>query len=775
MTEELIERADSTDSPDSVLELGEGVSSPDSAATLSPEEELQLQQLLQAKFWREKGRAVPHVGKRVQGEEPVPTVTPLPEEWELTKGVTLHDWQRHCVNAWFDNGRRGVIKVVTGAGKTILALAIAERLQREEVRNLRVAVVVPTTVLLEQWREEFAEKSNLPPEAVGLMGAGHDDAFDDRVRVLICVLNSASKKLAGVVKRAGGGDSLLLIVDECHRAGAAEMRRVFTTERAFGLGLSATPERDDEPRDENGGPDAEDEAGTPAFEDSVVGRELGDIIFELNYAEAIRLGVLPPFRIVHYGLSLRAKESLDYERISREIKELRAELETGTRRGLALIRWCRSRAASNNPKAARFVSLTGERKRLLYRMRERRAAVREVLRAAFAENPETKAILFHESIDEVMSLFTMLRRDGYRVVAEHSRFPDDMRAESLRLFRAGTAQVIVSARSLIEGFNVPSADLGIIVAASSSVRQRVQTLGRLLRKNHLADGTEKQAALYVLYASKTVDELIYERADWERFVGAERNEYYLWPDVSDSAPVPREAPPRSPAPGEAHVKAQDLQPGETYPGDTDEGRLYSLDMQGNVSDEQGNLMRPNAELRAVLANSRKKGGRFRVTPVNGYVVELEKTREGWRGVYLGRLTTGLEPAPAQGDGDEHARRYGPGDPYPLGKVRGKTFSVLQRDKRLIAIKTRDGVRFVADAETLEDAAKGDALRSVQRELARAYARGRRISKITVTPEGHVVYVFNGEAYFVGDAPEGAEGFKFEEKAEDKADDLAEVK
>jgi hypothetical protein len=404
-------------------------------------------------------------------------------------------------------------------------------------------------------------------------------------------------------------------------------------------------------------------------------------------------------------------------------------------------------------------------------MRERSAAVREILQTAFAENPETKAILFHESIDEVMNLFTMLRQDEYRVVAEHSGFPDDMRSESLRLFRTGRAQVIVSARSLIEGFNIPSADLGIIVAASSSIRQRVQTLGRLLRKIHLADGSEKQATLYVLYASKTVDELIYEKADWEHFVGAERNEYYLWPDVSNSSPMPHDAPPRRPAPDEANVVAEDLLPGETYPGNTDEGHLYSLDMQGNVSDEQGNLVQPNADLRAILANSRKKGGRFRVTPANGYVIELEKMKEGWRGVYLGKLANKLELASASGAENVPPRHYNPGDPYPLGKVQGKTFSILQRDKRLIASKTQGTIRFVVDAETLGDATKRDALKSVQRHLASAYARGHRISKITVTPEGHVVYVFNNQAYFVGNAPEGAEGFKFEKNV----DALVEVK
>ena len=42
-------------------------------------------------------------------------------------------------------------------------------------------------------------------------------------------------------------------------------------------------------------------------------------------------------------------------------------------------------------------------------------------------------------------------------------------------------------------------------------------------------------------------------------------------------------------------------------------------------------------------------------------------------------------------------------------------------------------------------------------------RGHRISKITVTGEGHIVYVFENQAYFVGNAPEGADGFLFEEK------------
>jgi superfamily II DNA or RNA helicase len=734
--------------------------------SLTPAERLELQQLLQTDFWSRRG--VSDGGSNDKKHSPaIENMQGLPSVWELTRGIDLHHWQQQCVHTWFSAGRKGVLKVVTGAGKTILALAIAEKLQRDWARDLRVAIVVPTIVLLDQWREEIAVRGNLPPEAIGLLGAGSDDTFSADTRILICVLNSAARKLPELVRKAGVGASLLLVVDECHRAGATEMQRVLTTERAFSLGLSATPERESDTAERESDfaePLADEIYGPIAFDDSVLGRELGPVIFELSYADAIDLGVLPPFRIVHYGLALRPPESANYERISREITTLRQELERPGRRGLGLIRWCRSKAAAKNPGAARLLALTGQRKRLLFRMAERTRATIKILKDAFAENPASRAILFHESIEEVMALFAALRAQGFPIVAEHSEFPDAMRAESLRLFRQGAAQIIVSARSLIEGFNVPSADLGIVVAASSSIRQRVQTLGRLLRKSRAHDGSEKHAALYVLYAADTVDELIYEKADWEVFVGAERNSYFRWPDVDHVSPLEALGPPRKPSLGELSVDVDLLRAGDTYPGNTDEGREYTRDFQGTISTGEGLLTEPHAELAAILGKSRKAGGRFRITPVKRHVIELEKTAGGWRGVYLGTLSAPVRDVQPAEDQPEH-QNWQPGDLYPLARVSGKTFSVLQRDARLIARKERGQARFVVSSNCMSDPEKRRALLQVQEFLSNAYKKGQRISKITVTKEGHVVYVFNNQAVFVGLAPEGADGFIFESDAE----------
>ncbi|TGN77241.1 DEAD/DEAH box helicase [Bradyrhizobium yuanmingense] len=744
------------------LKLNHGISDLAKHETLTSAERLELQQLLQLNFWERQAESkeVKHLEEHAEAGHQ----DGLPAEWKLTQGIELHGWQQACVNAWFQAGLNGVLKVVTGAGKTILALAIIEKLQRSRDPDLRVAIVVPTVVLLAQWRHEIATRSNLPPEAIGLLGGGSDDTFNSQTRILICVLNSAARKLPEIVAKSGAGSSLLLVVDECHRAGSKEMRRVFEVDRAYSLGLSATPDRESDIAESEAefGESAVENSNGVDFSDTVLGQELGPVIFELNYADAIELGVLPPFDIMHYGLSLRSNERASYEKISREISELRKELERPGRRGLGLIRWCRSSAAASNPFAARLLSLTAQRKRLLFRMSERTQATIAILRDAFAENIGCRAIIFHESIDQVMELFSVLRAEGFPVVAEHSEFPDSMRSEALDLFRQGAAQIIVSARSLIEGFNVPSADLGIVVAASSSVRQRIQTLGRLLRKSRNREGQEKRASLYVLYAAGTVDELIYEKANWETFVGAERNRYFVWSDVREGARIEIGTPPRTPVLGEMLVDDGMLQPGESYPGDTDEGREFTRDSAGTIRTADGSLIEPNEELVDLLKGSRKAAGRFRITPTRQYVIELEKVEDGWRGVYLGTLRSPVRTAQLSEDPVDLASLR-PGDSYPLSRAHGKIFSVLQRDSRLIARKDRGEIRFVIPADLVLEVEKRSALMHIQSFLERAYREGHRISKITVTNEGHVVYVFNNQAVFVGLAPEGAEGFVFETK------------
>lgn len=177
-------------------------------------------------------------------------------------------------------------------------MAAAEKLQNERCQQLHLAIVVPTIVLMNQWYERLTERTNLPPHAVGRLGGGFKESLGEGRRILIAVLDTAQKQLPGMVERLALGDKLLLIVDECHRAGAPVMRQVLSTPRAFPLGLSATPERED----------WDGESGPASFDESPLGRELGGLIYELSLAEALEMGIIPPYTIKHYGLDLTPSE-----------------------------------------------------------------------------------------------------------------------------------------------------------------------------------------------------------------------------------------------------------------------------------------------------------------------------------------------------------------------------------------------------------------------------------------------------------------------------------
>lgn len=668
-------------------------------------------------------------------------VTDVASPWTLTAGLTLHEWQVRARDTWFAAGCRGTMKVVTGAGKTVLALAIAEQLQRTLDRQLRVAIVVPTIVLLRQWFATLITHSTLPAEAIGRMGGGYGDTFGDGRRVLIAVLASAHKLLPRAVAEGGIGDHLLLVVDECHRAGAPEQRAVLSTPRGYALGLSATPERSDD-SDEDGGELGDD------YDASPVGRELGGTIYELTVADAVRLGILPPFEVHHFGLPLTADERTRYEALSRRLTDLRSRLreQPGARRaggGERFLQWCRTTAARRGDElgaqAASFVGLTSERKRLLYGAEGRRTATLSLIRDAFAARDDSRVILFHESIDEVTALYELLTAEGIPAVMEHSDLPASLREASVELFRSGAAKVIVSARALIEGFDVPAADLGIVVASSSSPRQRIQSIGRVLRKYRTPAGEDKPARICMLYVRDTTDDLIYAKADWSRLTGAERNRYFSWDPPEP--PVPQDAAPRTPAPHESEIDFASLSIGETYPGEY-EGEEFSCDTSGNVTNADGAFARDAHGMLDLLLRLKGGAGRFKVTPQRRAVLVLVPDGEGWRTRFGGLLAERFVFDGGRGSGQPRdcpdPTTLAPGDPYPgpLEPSEKLTYGLARGG--VVQKRVRGGKAYATGRTTGNLlAALGDVSR-----------KGPRVSAFFVNECGHAFWRDNGIARFI---------------------------
>jgi len=567
-----------------------------------------------------------------------PAAADAPARWRLLPGdVSLYDWQRDCLPLWLSHGR-GTVKVATGGGKTLFALAAAQQLQNEREPDLRLVVVVPTIPLLFQWYDDL-RRGNLADSAIGLMGGGQELAPASDLRVLICVLNSARERLPGFVSKARWAERMLLVVDECHRANADQARRIFEAKPRYTLGLSATPEQD-----------LEDE-GVPtdeAYEKGVVGQALGPIIYDFTIKQSLAAGLLTPFEVWHIGLSLSPPEASEHARLSREITDLRKALQRRHRKSRSkqsFLAWCQTQASRRGPAEAdaqRFIGLANRRKRLLYRAKARTDIALAILSESVTD-PDGRAIVFHESIDEIETLFLQADAMGLPAVLEHSQLPDSLRAENIGAFREGVARVIISAKSLVEGFNVPSADLGIIAASSGSVRQRIQSLGRMLRRK----AAGRNARIIVLYVRDTEDEAIYEKADWETIVGAERNRYFLWNASPGDEPwnhglVETSKPPRSYRPPSWEIDTGDLRPGDPYPGQPD-GLDLRVDQSGNLRTDDGTLVpSPTEFVAAILEGNPHR--RARRTPAGHLIVRVDprgSDEADWR--FLGSIDLPHEP------------------------------------------------------------------------------------------------------------------------------------
>ena len=288
----------------------------------------------------------------------------IPASWKLIpEEISLHAWQKKCLPIWLEGrGGRGTVKVATGGGKTLFALAAMESLQNSKEPDLRVVIVVPTIPLMVQWKSELL-RGNVPESAIALMGGGEQPGLLTNARILICVLNSARLKLPALVQKAGWPERMLLVVDECHRAKAAQAQKIFAVKARYTLGLSATPES------------ADDDSSVPpndAFNASEVGQALGPIIFDFTLQDCAAAGLLAPFEVIHVGIDLAPDEAAEHASLSRQISELRKDLTRryqASRSKQPFIPWCQTVGGKGDLDAVRFIGLASERKRLLYRAR----------------------------------------------------------------------------------------------------------------------------------------------------------------------------------------------------------------------------------------------------------------------------------------------------------------------------------------------------------------------------------------------------------------------
>ncbi|MCW3981748.1 MAG: DEAD/DEAH box helicase family protein, partial [Candidatus Bathyarchaeota archaeon] len=84
---------------------------------------------------------------------------------ELTGRTRLRKYQKEALRSWLSAGKRGVIVLPTGSGKTVVAMAAISEL------NAPTIVLVPTIDLMEQWRVRLRKEFHVE---IGAYGGGEN-------------------------------------------------------------------------------------------------------------------------------------------------------------------------------------------------------------------------------------------------------------------------------------------------------------------------------------------------------------------------------------------------------------------------------------------------------------------------------------------------------------------------------------------------------------------------------------------------------------------------
>jgi superfamily II DNA or RNA helicase len=268
----------------------------------------------------------------------------------------------------------------------------------------------------------------------------------------------------------------MVVFDECHHLpGESYSLAARLCLAPYRLGLSATPERADGRHR-----DLDELVGPVAFEQEIVELK-GDYLAEYDVERVI-------------------VELNDQER--REYEEARAVYRNFVvANGIRMSEpegWTKFIVRASRGEAGRRALAAYHRQRqLAFAAPSKLDYLEHLLRL----HRHDRCLIFTQSND---TAYGISRRFLLPTITHQT--PVSERSEALDRFRRGRYGALVTSKVLNEGVDVPAANVAIIVSGSASVREHVQRLGRVLRK----DG-DKRAILYELVAGGTAETYVSQR------------------------------------------------------------------------------------------------------------------------------------------------------------------------------------------------------------------------------------------------------------------------
>ncbi len=416
--------------------------------------------------------------------------------------MNLYQWQNDALNAWIKAGRRGIVEAVTGTGKTIVGIAaIAEASARDGYRFLHPLVVVPSTVLMNQWHDRAA--ALLPGVKLGRISKDHKDTFANS-DICIGIINSIVRCLPDLFAHTSRNPSkftTMLVADECHHyIDAPVFSRLIRYPFRFTLGLSATIR--------------------PAIPFEVDG--LGRIIYEYSFDQAGKDGLVPPFDLVNCSTHFTSAEEREYldltDMISDQFEKV-FDLFRDQLRNVPdeyLFRKLRQLMMiddeTEDPSIKRLFILLFKRASLCYRATNKMSLALQLILLMLKHGK--KVLVFFERIESTEEVADIALDTSQRLQKQvlsagvswckvyHSQLSVADRKLVLEEFKQPGPKALLSCRSLDEGLDIPEIDCAILAASTQSRRQRIQRIGRVLRKGE----GNKRSIIVTLFVRGSGDE-----------------------------------------------------------------------------------------------------------------------------------------------------------------------------------------------------------------------------------------------------------------------------
>ena len=363
--------------------------------------------------------------------------------------MKLREWQAKAFPLWWAK-KRGIVKVVTGGGKTVFAIHCLVK-YLEENNDHSIFIVVPSIALLDQWYEGLQKDFN--EKNIALNGGG--EHLEHLSRINISTIDSVKN----IIERFDASKTLL-IVDECHKIGTEKRGEVLTNSWHATLGLSATPERD--------------------YDDNfyiIIRKILGDIIFDYDYIDAREDEVIVNFKLLYAYAEMTEAENDKYKDFTKKIQRRAATI------------------GGNNMNDYPLKMLIFNRARMVKNSKNRIPFGVELLQ----KHKRDSWIVFTENKKQAKEFNKIINKKGYKSAIYNTDLDNNEREENLNNFKSGNLNVLVSCTALDEGFDMPEADGAMILSASSSKRQRIQRMGRVLR----ITANKENALIVTVYSSNT--------------------------------------------------------------------------------------------------------------------------------------------------------------------------------------------------------------------------------------------------------------------------------